>query len=166
MKSFTFTGIEPSKARIASRMDDHAGLVVRRAAAVQPAVAFDRLKWAGAPLLYRAGRLHVVVGIEQHRWRSRWSLHLSVYRRVCSIDLEEAHTGDTATAQQGGHGVCGAADLGRIEIGSRHRWDPDQVLELLAGPGKAGVDGSGEIVMHGSGRLDESRESRVESPES
>jgi hypothetical protein len=68
---------------------------------------------------------------------------------MCSIDLEEAHTRDTGTAQEGCHGLCGAAYLGRVEIGSRDRWDPDQVLELLAGPGKAGVDGSGEIVMHG-----------------
>ena len=71
---FTLSGsapAPPSQAVDGGDVDQDAGLVVGGAAAEEPAVALLGLEGRGAPQLLVAGRLHVVVGVEEQGGRAR-----------------------------------------------------------------------------------------------
>ena len=72
----------------------HAGLVVGGAAAVEPVAALRGLEGRGVPVLVAAGRLHVVVGVEQHG-------RASVARRAAGHHRGLAEFGTVALAHEG-----------------------------------------------------------------
>ena len=73
--------------------------------------------------------------------------------RVRSLDLDQANAVYARVAEEIGDGVGRTPHLCGVEIRSRNRWDPNQLLELFARSGEVGVDGGREIIMHGLGRL-------------
>ena len=71
-----------------AEVGDDPGLVVGRASTVQAAAAFDRLEGRRLPLLGRAGRLHVVVRVEQHARGPGRRRGLGEHGRRRAVDLK------------------------------------------------------------------------------
>ena len=115
---------------------DHSRLVVRRPATEETAIAHDRLERIALPLVAVAGRLHVVMRVEEHRGRSLARdvgrvEPLPINVRMDTRLLDEPHLLEAALLEQIGGGV-GAVHhpLGR-EPGEGHAGHTDQVAQLF-----------------------------------
>ena len=86
------------RARIAARWVVTPGLVIRRAAAVEAVAAQGRLEGQRVPVGVVAGRLHVVVGVEQHRRASVAGRARGDDRRLTELlARRESAAGSTST---------------------------------------------------------------------
>ena len=113
---------------------DHVGLGVRRAAAVERAVALGRLPRRRGPQRLVAGRDDVVVAVEQHGRRARRRRDLADDRGRGPRQLERGDVLHAGVAQQLRDELVGLAEgrVGRLRVTGggdrRDRRQPDQVL--------------------------------------
>ena len=137
-------GLQPRRHRV--RVRDPTRLVVGAAAAVQAAPALRRLEGCALPVLDDAGRLHVVVRVQEHGRRVRTGVHpLADDVRMRAVDRGEPDRLQPVRAEQVGGGLgAGLHVAPAVGIGA-DAGDPDQGLEL--GPGRVlpGVDGRGRV---------------------
>jgi hypothetical protein len=106
-----------------------ARLVVRGAAAVQPAVAFRRLERRRRPLRRVALGLYVVVRIEQHRRCSGWRRMARDDRRRTAF-ADDADVAETRVRQQLCYRVRATPDLVAAGRVGPHGLDADEILEI------------------------------------
>ena len=118
---------------------DHAGLVVRAAAAEEAPVAHGRRERRRAPLAFGARGLDVVMGVEEDRRRARRRREVADDRRVALCAAEDLHLG-ADVAEHPGDGVRGAAERLGVPAGGAHRRDGDERLEVLLDLGHAFLD--------------------------
>ena len=118
MKSRTVTGqvvaVHPQRADV--RHDP--GLVVGRAATVEPAVALGRLPRRGVPVGVVVLGLDVVVGVEQHGRRARRALLLADHRRRRAVEGAHDLDLDALGREQRGRGLARSARPRRAAPGS------------------------------------------------
>ena len=104
-------------------------LVVRGAATVQPAVALGRLEWRRLPLTVIAFRLYVVMGVQQHRRRSRRGGVPGDDRRRAAF-ADDLHVAEPGLGQQFCHRFGAALYLRAAGRVGPHRLDAHQVFEV------------------------------------
>ena len=130
-----------------SGVDNDPGLVVGGSPAEQATVRFDRIEGRCVPELRRAGRLDVVVGIQEDRRNPLARRRdLSVNRRMGIFDLEKPYPVQSGCFQLVSAGNGALADSGRIESRRANRVNPDQLLQV--GPHRRSqlIYRSGQIV--------------------
>jgi hypothetical protein len=73
------------------RRDMHGdpAFIIGRAPAEQAAIAQRRLERRGVPELKSAGRLNVVMSVEQDPARSGWTSHDAVYRGMAVVYVQQ-----------------------------------------------------------------------------
>ena len=122
-----------------------AGLVVGGAAAVEPAVALDRLERVALPQRQVADRLHVVVGVEQHGRRAGRGRLAADHRRLPA----GAHDPDVeaAAAQQFGDRLGGALDVRVVEAVEGDAGDADEAFQVGADAGQFALDGGAQLGL-------------------
>ena len=110
---------------------DEVALAVGGAAAVEAAVALGQLPGRRAPVRPVAGRLHVVVGVEQHRRRALRPGRVPDDRVAAVVGGHTAYAGHAGVREQRGHGIGGggAGLLVRAIGHRRHRDQTRQVVE-------------------------------------
>jgi hypothetical protein len=126
-------------------MQHDAGLVVARAAAEQPAIAFRRLERIREPVGPLPRRLHVVVRVEQDGRSAVRTGDLAEHRRVGAGDLQEPNASDPAGLEDLGGRFGGAADRLGIEAGEGDGGDADQSLQLRTNARPGGVGGRAKV---------------------
>ncbi|HEY8829043.1 MAG TPA: hypothetical protein VIM83_00430, partial [Candidatus Limnocylindria bacterium] len=110
------------------KMRRDAGLVIRDATAVEPAVALGRREWIGLPRVARSRRLHVMVGIEEDRRRPRRTVDPSDDRGMRAVLLDHAGVDACGREKIGGQ-LRRLADRCGVVAGRAHRWHTRQALE-------------------------------------
>src|SRR5438067_1012879 len=115
-----------------SGVDDDAALVVRRPAAVEPSVLLDRLERLGMPELPRAGRLDVVMRVEQDGRSAGRSLD-PAEDRGHAFDLDDLRLDARVTQDFLGR-RCRSAELRRIVAGVADRGNAHERFEVNANP--------------------------------
>ena len=123
------------------------GLVVSSPASVEPPVAFGRLERGRLPLRGITFRLHVVVGVQQHRRRSGRGGVPGDHRRSPSLG-DDAHVTETRLRQQLRHCIGAAMHLRAAGRVGPHGLDAHQVLEVGPHRRQHVADTLGEIT-HG-----------------
>ncbi len=123
------------------------GLVVSSPASVEPPVAFGRLERGRLPLRGVAFRLHVMVGVQQHRRRPGWGGVAGDHRRSPSLG-DDPYVTETRLRQQLRHRVGAALHLGAAGGIGPHGLDAHQVLEVGPHRGQHVADALDEIA-HG-----------------
>ena len=125
----------PGHRRVGRDVGQDAGLVVGRAAAVEPAVAFDGGERLGLPQRRIARGLDVVVGVEQD---GRLALGggpagddgRPAGRAVFLVAAQDPDIVEAAGPHQPGDGVGAGVQRGGIEAGPGDARDGDEVLQL------------------------------------
>ena len=134
----TVTPTREVVAEHAQRADvrDDPGLVVGRAAAVQAPVALGRARTGGVPVGVVAGRLDVVVRVEQDRRGSRRGRAAADDGRAParpSTPVRRTWTSSRpAPRSSAGDGVGARGDVRLVELGVRDARDPHERLEVGA----------------------------------
>ena len=137
-----------------------AGLVVGGATAVEPAVPDLRMEGIGVPAGAVAGRLDVVVRVQQHGRGTGWAGAVGQHRGLAAACLDDLDLGQPGLAQQSGD-LAGA--LGQLRGGGRvggHRRDRNQALQVGADPGQDTLDGGADWFGVGDHGLDATSGSR------
>ena len=125
---------------------DHPGLVVACAAAVEAAVSLGRLERRGLPLCLVAGRLHVVMGVQQDGGRAVRRGDLAEDRRVRAVQLQETDAPHARVLEDGGGRLRGRADVRGVIAFRRHRRDPHEARQLLTDPRHVLRDASANLL--------------------
>ena len=143
--SVTPTGGRPVVGAQHGEVGHDAGLVVGGAAAVEAAGALGGLERRGRPQLVAAGRLDVVVGVEQHGRRAGRGGPVGDDRRGAAVRRDDPDVGPPAPAGQRGDGL-GAAPrvVGVRGVGPDAR-DADEALEIGPRTGQNARHGGGEV---------------------
>ena len=140
-------------------MGEDAGLVIRRTAAEEPAVAFDGGEGVGFPQRQVAGGLDIVVGIQQNRRLARVGRAArddggSAGRPVLLVAAEDPDVVETAGPDEAGDGVGAAVQRGRIKAwpgdarnGNKVRQLADRFAERFGNSLAEGfgIDGAGVV---------------------
>ena len=130
--NFTLHGSVPPDFRYeatAATCSHDAALVVGGAAAVEAAVAFGGFVRRRQPLLGTAGRLDVVMSVEEERRLAGGMQPVAIYIRMGVGDLEDVHVLDADVAQRPGDAFRRTLHLGRREAFRRHARDAAQLDE-------------------------------------
>ena len=130
-------------------VDGDAGLVVGGAPAEQASAALDRLEGVRRPLREVAGRLHIVVGVEQDGGPLVAGVALPQDGGVRALDLEQAHVAEARISHELGGGQRRATHVRGIEAPGADRGDADEALQLRPRAGEAGGDAGAKVVVHG-----------------
>jgi hypothetical protein len=109
-----------------------AGLVVGSATAVQAAVPFGRLERVAVPGRDVAGRLHVVVRVQQDRGGAGRPGPVPEHRGLAAARGDHLDLGQPGGAQQRRHLPGAGRQVRRRRRVRRHRRDPDQPLQVGA----------------------------------
>jgi hypothetical protein len=118
----------------------HSGLVVGDAAAVQPPVLLDDGERVGLlPLREVADRLHVLVGVQQHRRLARGGGEVRVHARLPAAVGELAGLGRAGLLEEALDGVRALADRLVVESFEGDRRDLDEGLQVGAHRGHGGA---------------------------
>ena len=88
-----------------------AGLVVGRAAGVEPVAALGRLERRAVPVGVVVLGLHVVVGVEQHRRRALGAGLVGDHGGRAAVGGDDVDAGEALGAEQLGHGLGAALHL-------------------------------------------------------
>ena len=90
-----------------------------------------------------------MVGIEQHRRGAFGSGDLGEDGWMGALDLEKTDGLEPGLGQKVGYRAGRPTDLGRVEIGSTYRRNPDEVLECRLKRREQVIDGQAKIFVHG-----------------
>ena len=131
-------------------MHDDAALVVGGAAAVEPAVALGGLERPARPGLLRAGRLHVVVRVEQDGGSARLRRALAEHRLRRARHVHHAHVRQAGLGQQSRHRRAALLHRRGGEVRERDRRQPHELPEVVDEPRHEVLDGRLQVCGHGA----------------
>ena len=114
------------------RVNSDPGLIISGAAAEQAPGALCRLERRGFPELVRAGRLDVVMRIEQNRRSSGRPWSGAEHGRMRAVDLEQLDVTEPGTLEPGRSRLCRLSHplCGRLIRADRR--DADETLQVCA----------------------------------
>jgi hypothetical protein len=116
-----------------------AGLVVGRAATVQPAIPLARLERVAVPGGGVAGRLDVVVRVQQDGGGAGRTGPVAQHGRLAA-GRDDFDLGQAGCAQEGGHLAGAGAQVRRGGRIRRHRRDPHQPVQIGPDRGQHAAD--------------------------
>ena len=93
-----------------------------------------------------AGRLYVVVGVQQHGRRTRRPRPVTEHGRLAALDLQHLDIGQARATEQRGNLVRARTQLGCGGRIGRDRGDAHQPLEIRSHRGKNSREGATELV--------------------
>ena len=156
------TGERPERGGV----DRDTRLVVGGPASIEAAVADLRFERGRVPLLQRAFRLHVVVGVQQDCRRSHRTVEPAEDRRMPIFQLQETGVRHPRCDEDVARRLGARPDVRRIVAWISLRWDPHQLFQVGKGLRHAGRDAGTDVVgAHGRERYRSAR-ARVAPPAS
>ena len=134
-------------------VDHDPRLVVGGASPVQAAVANLGFERRRVPLLERAFRLDVVVGVQEHGRRALGPVDLAEDRRMPPVELQEPGVRHPRRVEDVARGFGRRPHVRRVVARVSLRWDPHQLLQVRDGLRHAGCHTGTEVVgAHGRER--------------